>query len=83
MDLEVSTLCLGTMHFGSRDDKATSYAMLDQYVEGPGVLRELLPAVQRGALPLRTRVTTTDPMCVNNSTEYGRHSLTPPENPAA
>jgi len=35
-DLEVSALCLGTMHFGSRDDEPTSYATLDQYVEGGG-----------------------------------------------
>ena len=37
-DLDVSVLCLGTMHFGSRDDESTSYAMLDQYVEGGGNL---------------------------------------------
>jgi len=35
-DLRVSNLCLGTMHFGTRDDESTSYAMLDQYVEGGG-----------------------------------------------
>ena len=35
-DLTVSAFCLGTMHFGSRDDEKTSYAMLDQYVGGGG-----------------------------------------------
>jgi len=35
-DLEVSVLCFGTMNFGSRDDMETSYAMLDQYVDGGG-----------------------------------------------
>ena len=34
--LDVSVLCLGTMHYGSRDDEATSYRMLDQYVEAGG-----------------------------------------------
>jgi aryl-alcohol dehydrogenase-like predicted oxidoreductase len=33
---EVSALCLGTMHFGSRTDKTTSYRILDQYVEAGG-----------------------------------------------
>jgi aryl-alcohol dehydrogenase-like predicted oxidoreductase len=35
-DLEVSSWCLGTMHFGSRDDDTKSYALLDQYVEAGG-----------------------------------------------
>jgi aryl-alcohol dehydrogenase-like predicted oxidoreductase len=35
-ELDVSMFCLGTMNFGSRDDRAVSYAMLDQYVEGGG-----------------------------------------------
>ena len=35
-ELNVSMFCLGTMNFGSRDDRAVSYAMLDQYVEGGG-----------------------------------------------
>ena len=29
--VEVSVLCLGTMHFGSRTDKETSYRILDRY----------------------------------------------------
>jgi aryl-alcohol dehydrogenase-like predicted oxidoreductase len=33
---EVSVFCLGTMHFGSRTDKETSYRLLDQYVEAGG-----------------------------------------------
>lgn len=33
---EVSTLCLGTMYFGTRQDEAQSYALLDQYVEAGG-----------------------------------------------
>jgi aryl-alcohol dehydrogenase-like predicted oxidoreductase len=35
-DVEVSAFCLGTMHFGSRTDKETSYRILDQYVEAGG-----------------------------------------------
>ena len=35
-ELEVSVLGLGTMHYGSRDDEATSYRMLDRYVEAGG-----------------------------------------------
>jgi aryl-alcohol dehydrogenase-like predicted oxidoreductase len=35
-ELEVSALCLGTMHYGSRDDEATSFQMLDRYVEEGG-----------------------------------------------
>lgn len=35
-ELDVSVLCHGTMHYGSRDDAATSYRMLDRYVEGGG-----------------------------------------------
>ncbi len=35
-ELEVSVLCHGTMHYGSRDDDATSYRMLDRYVEAGG-----------------------------------------------
>lgn len=34
--VEVSALCLGTMYFGSRTDEATSYQLLDQYVEAGG-----------------------------------------------
>jgi len=34
--VEVSAFCLGTMHFGSRDDKEKSYQLLDQYVEAGG-----------------------------------------------
>lgn len=34
--VEVSALCLGAMYFGSRNDKATSYRMLDQYVDAGG-----------------------------------------------
>jgi hypothetical protein len=33
---EVSVFCLGTMYFGSRTDKETSYRLLDQYVEAGG-----------------------------------------------
>jgi len=32
----VSAFCLGAMHLGSREDKATSYRLLDQYVEAGG-----------------------------------------------
>lgn len=35
-DAEVSSLCLGAMYFGSRNDKATSYQILDQYVDAGG-----------------------------------------------
>jgi aryl-alcohol dehydrogenase-like predicted oxidoreductase len=35
-DVEVSVFCLGTMHFGSRTGKETSYRILDQYVEAGG-----------------------------------------------
>jgi len=34
--VEVSVFCLGTMHFGSRDDEATSCQLLDQYVAAGG-----------------------------------------------
>lgn len=34
--VEVSALCLGAMYFGSKDDKATSYALLDQYTAAGG-----------------------------------------------
>jgi len=34
--VEVSRLCLGAMYFGTRNDKATSYAILDGYVEAGG-----------------------------------------------
>jgi len=34
--VEVSALCLGAMFFGTRNDKAVSYAMLDQYVDAGG-----------------------------------------------
>ena len=30
-ELNVSMFCLGGQEWGSRDDKMTSYAMLDQY----------------------------------------------------
>ncbi len=33
---QVSSLCLGAMYFGSRNDKATSYQILDGYVEAGG-----------------------------------------------
>jgi aryl-alcohol dehydrogenase-like predicted oxidoreductase len=33
---EVSVLSLGTMHFGTRTDEATSFAILDRYVEAGG-----------------------------------------------
>ncbi len=35
-DLSVSRLCLGTMHFGSRDDAASSQTILDRFVEAGG-----------------------------------------------
>ena len=35
-DLQVSQLCLGTMYFGSKVDEATSFQLLDQYVEAGG-----------------------------------------------
>jgi len=34
--VEVSSLCLGAMYFGSRNDEATSYRILDQYVAAGG-----------------------------------------------
>lgn len=35
-ELEVSVLCHGTMNYGSRDDDATSYRMLDRYLDAGG-----------------------------------------------
>jgi aryl-alcohol dehydrogenase-like predicted oxidoreductase len=35
-DVQVSVFCLGTMYLGSREDQATSYRLLDQYVEAGG-----------------------------------------------
>ena len=35
-NLQVSSLCLGTMHFGSRESKETSYRILDQYIDAGG-----------------------------------------------
>ncbi len=34
--VEVSELCLGAMYFGTRNDRATSYRMLDMYVDAGG-----------------------------------------------
>jgi aryl-alcohol dehydrogenase-like predicted oxidoreductase len=34
--IDVSTLCLGAMYFGSRNDKATSYRILDGYLGAGG-----------------------------------------------
>lgn len=34
--VEVSALCLGAMYFGTRNDEATSYQLLDQYVDAGG-----------------------------------------------
>ena len=34
--LDVSSFCLGTMNFGSRDNKGVSFAMLDQYADAGG-----------------------------------------------
>jgi aryl-alcohol dehydrogenase-like predicted oxidoreductase len=34
--IDVSALCLGVMYFGTKTDEATSFAMLDQYVEAGG-----------------------------------------------
>lgn len=34
--VQVSSLCLGAMYFGSRNDQATSYRLLDQYVDAGG-----------------------------------------------
>lgn len=34
--VEVSVFCLGAMYFGSRNDKKSSYHILDQYVEAGG-----------------------------------------------
>ncbi len=33
---QVSALCLGAMYFGSKNDEATSYQLLDQYVDAGG-----------------------------------------------
>ena len=34
--IEVSELCLGAMNFGTRNDRATSYRMLDMYLDAGG-----------------------------------------------
>jgi aryl-alcohol dehydrogenase-like predicted oxidoreductase len=34
--VQVSALCLGTMYFGTRQDEATSFRLLDQYVDAGG-----------------------------------------------
>jgi aryl-alcohol dehydrogenase-like predicted oxidoreductase len=34
--VEVSALCLGAMYFGSRNDRAVSYRLLDQYLDAGG-----------------------------------------------
>lgn len=34
--VEVSSLCLGAMYFGTRNDQASSYRLLDQYVDAGG-----------------------------------------------
>ncbi|MFF0384945.1 aldo/keto reductase [Streptomyces sp. NPDC004286] len=34
--LEVSALCLGAMHFGTKTDEATAFAVLDRYLEAGG-----------------------------------------------
>jgi aryl-alcohol dehydrogenase-like predicted oxidoreductase len=34
--VDVSTYCLGAMYFGSRNDRATSYRMLDRYIDAGG-----------------------------------------------
>jgi aryl-alcohol dehydrogenase-like predicted oxidoreductase len=34
--VDVSALCLGAMYFGTRNDQATSYRVLDKYVEAGG-----------------------------------------------
>ena len=34
--LKVTAFCLGTMYFGTRTDKETSYRLLDQFVETGG-----------------------------------------------
>ncbi len=34
--IEVSAFCLGTMHFGSRQDEAISFQLLDQFAEAGG-----------------------------------------------
>lgn len=36
LSLHVSELCLGTMYFGTRIDEATSFAILDRFVEAGG-----------------------------------------------
>ena len=36
--VKVSSLCLGAMYFGTRQDQATSFRLLDQYVDGGGSL---------------------------------------------
>jgi aryl-alcohol dehydrogenase-like predicted oxidoreductase len=35
-DVQVSSLCLGAMYLGTRNDKASSYRLLDQYVNAGG-----------------------------------------------
>ncbi len=34
--VEVSAMCLGAMYFGTRNDRASSFALLDQYAEAGG-----------------------------------------------
>src|SRR5262245_514685 len=35
-DLDVSSLCLGAMYFGTRNDEASSFQLLDQYIDAGG-----------------------------------------------
>ena len=34
--IDVSAICLGTMHMGTKEDRETSYAVLDAYVDAGG-----------------------------------------------
>jgi hypothetical protein len=45
--VEVSEFCLGAMMFGSRDDRATSYRMLDMYTAAGGAFIDTANAYAR------------------------------------
>jgi aryl-alcohol dehydrogenase-like predicted oxidoreductase len=46
---EVSVLSLGTMHFGTATDEATSFAILDRYVEAGATANQVVLAWLIGA----------------------------------
>lgn len=46
--IEVSVFCLGAMNFGGRTDEATSYRLLDQYIEAGGSFLDTANIYVRG-----------------------------------